>query len=653
MWKQVLHRLITIANFRQKEQGIQQIGPGINLKDFGHGTSVLGVIFMKDNNFGGVGIAPQGKGRVCPEIFDGTFAQPGAQRTADAILSAIVTMAFGDILLLESQTHDPNDETSHDWPVEIDLSTFEAIRVATAIGISVIQAAGNGAHDLDAYTSGEKPIFNKSYPPWNTETNPNPDYRDSGAVMVASASSSVKHKKRAKSNYGTRIDCYSWGQDVVTTTTYQDENTGDITRRDYTTSFNGTSSAAAIVAGAAMVVQSVAQEQLGYKFSPLQLRQMLSIGEESEGGQGDRIGRQPNLKDILGLQTLRTLPDVYVRDNIGDTGTRTSGDGYSSPDIIVLKNRVTDGAASFGEGSGVRNSIVLCDNVSKRSNPGMTHSIYIRAINKGGSMTGNVTATVYWAKAVSSVIAQPMNWISNKIGAAVLRNMPSNSILSVSEELPWLDENLPSLESDPMLLSFVCILNDPNDPAPELPLDRLSGFADWAQFVNENNNVACRNFNLVSEPSQNRLPYHTFAFLIPGAFDIPRLFSFKTFSSLPRGSSVIFKLPLSLSRVLGIKLRKDDIVVEKDGEFALVPLNPFGEVTIGEGVLDKGLLADCELRVQVPKDVYFAAGIYQVAFVHYWEGREIGRLTFRFGQKDRYPGDGVDVKQGTRGKVNL
>ena len=58
-------------------------------------------------------------------------------------LSAINTMAFDDVLLLEAQDLDPAGANSW-WPVEVADATYDAILLATALGIVVVEAGGNG-----------------------------------------------------------------------------------------------------------------------------------------------------------------------------------------------------------------------------------------------------------------------------------------------------------------------------------------------------------------------------------------------------------------------------------------------------------------------------------------------------------------------------
>ncbi|MBE9550188.1 MAG: hypothetical protein IMF09_12355 [Proteobacteria bacterium] len=61
----------------------------------------------------------------------------------DAIVAAIATMDFGQVLLLEVQTVAPAAPV-FGAPVELIDESFEAIRLASALGIIVVEAGGNG-----------------------------------------------------------------------------------------------------------------------------------------------------------------------------------------------------------------------------------------------------------------------------------------------------------------------------------------------------------------------------------------------------------------------------------------------------------------------------------------------------------------------------
>src|SRR5205085_4798888 len=150
---------------------------------------------------GGVGIAPSCHGRVVSQQ-----RSAASYNTPDAILDAAAKMAFGDVLLLEAQEYDPVGGLYY-WPVEIADATYDAIRLATALGIVVVEAGCNGAYDLDAYTNlSGKEIFDRS----------SSDFRDSGAIMVGAGSFASPHPRLAFSNLGNRIDGYAWAEHVDT-----------------------------------------------------------------------------------------------------------------------------------------------------------------------------------------------------------------------------------------------------------------------------------------------------------------------------------------------------------------------------------------------------------------------------------------------------
>jgi hypothetical protein len=254
-----------------------------------HGTAVLGVIMMRNNEVGGIGITPHANGYLMSQWRpDGTF------NTADAIMAAIVHLNFGDILLLEAQSFD-SLYTKKVWPVETLEANFQLIRLATALGIIVIEAAGNGMYstgnDLDDFIDHNgNNIFSRS----------KSCFKESGAIMVAAASSDVPHRKINYSNYGSRIDCYAWGENVITAGSYP--LLSGLAKNTYSYKFSGTSSASAIVAGAAIALQSIVEEKYDLRIHPKQMRLILSdekYGTASKHGHlADKIGVMPDLKKI-------------------------------------------------------------------------------------------------------------------------------------------------------------------------------------------------------------------------------------------------------------------------------------------------------------------------------------------------------------------
>jgi hypothetical protein len=128
-----------------------------------------------------------------------------------------------------------------------------------------------------------------------------PDFMDSGAILVSAATSAVPHQRMAYSNYGSRIDCFAWGENVLTAGNFPGPS--HLFADSYTCKFGGTSSAAAIVAGAATAIQNIAEENFNYRLSPKQMRQLLNsdeLGTCSANGRAiDKIGVMPDLKKII------------------------------------------------------------------------------------------------------------------------------------------------------------------------------------------------------------------------------------------------------------------------------------------------------------------------------------------------------------------
>ena len=103
-----------------------------------------------------------------------------------------------------------------------------------------------------------------------------------------------------------RIDCYAWGENIDTTTT---NDYGYESNTEYTTHFGGTSGASAIVAGAALIVQGIAQFSLGRRFSPRELRDLLKTnGTPSATPETDRIGVMPDLRAIITNNQIKLKP---------------------------------------------------------------------------------------------------------------------------------------------------------------------------------------------------------------------------------------------------------------------------------------------------------------------------------------------------------
>ena len=146
-----------------------------------HGTAVLGVLGGRPNVYGVTGLVPAVELLVAPAMT-GRYGY----NLARAVSLATQALDAGDVILIEQQTYVCGTAYG---PVEWYASTFDAIAAATAKGIVVVEAAGNGAVDLDSPQCAG----------WFDRT-----ARDSGAIIVGAGDPS-SHERLSFSSYGNRV----------------------------------------------------------------------------------------------------------------------------------------------------------------------------------------------------------------------------------------------------------------------------------------------------------------------------------------------------------------------------------------------------------------------------------------------------------------
>ncbi|MBS1809722.1 MAG: S8 family serine peptidase [Acidobacteria bacterium] len=309
---------------------------GTASSDINHGTAVAGEISGDLNTIGITGIAPDAM------FSAAAFSMP----TATVIRAAADKLSPGDIILLEIHRAGPRfgfmgraDQRGYVgiewWPDD-----FAAIRYASNKGIIVVEAAGNGAENLD------DPIYS-TRPPGFPATWTNPFNRNNpqcGAVLVGAGNPpSGTHGRlqqpntgevyvdRARcgfSNFGACIDAQGWGWEV-TTTGYGDLQGGGDNKLHYTDQFSGTSSASPIVVGALACVQGVLKARGRIPLTPARARDLLrSTGSPQQAAPGrpvtQRIGNRPNLRQMIAqvIGTVTPWVGVQFRGNVPAGATR-------------------------------------------------------------------------------------------------------------------------------------------------------------------------------------------------------------------------------------------------------------------------------------------------------------------------------------------
>ena len=242
-----------------------------------HGTAVLGILSSLPNSFGVTGIAPGALAYVAAASSKELGYQP-----ARAVGIAMNKLMAGDVIVIEQQA--PVCGLEDYGPLEYYQDMFDAVSAATAKGIVVVAAAGNGDVNLDRDTCFG--AFDRSK-------------RDSQAIIVG-AGSSTDRSTLSFSSYGSRVDVQGWGENVATTGYGDAYNPTNDVRRYYTKSFNGTSSATPIVAGTVLVIQSVRKACGLPPATPLEMRDLLvRTGARQGSPRARNIGPLPNLAAAL------------------------------------------------------------------------------------------------------------------------------------------------------------------------------------------------------------------------------------------------------------------------------------------------------------------------------------------------------------------
>ena len=599
--------------------------------DFGHhGTAVLGQL-AATGAAGGVAGTATGIGEFVlashywPESKQDGDGRPHPFRDTDGhVASAIVNLLVpaasyplldGDVLLLEVQRGR--------LPTEIDAADLDAVRLASARGVIVVEAGGNGGVDLDRYVD----------PDTGTSLGRSDSrFRDSGAIVVGAARSAPPHDRAPFSNYGSRIDCFAWG-DSVTSCGYGDlSDPGAAAEAYYTNTFSGTSSAAPIIAGAAALVQALHHAVSGNRLLPRAMRAALSdprAGTRQGPNVAGAIGVMPDLRALV-RDRLQLVPDVYMRRAVGDDGTRPPAGGTfgSSPDILVWHG-VGNASQLFGEG--VRANTPAPGDPFDWTVPDALYprEVYVRLRNRGFA-GGAVPVRLYASRAATLIT--PERW--QPIGTVQSPGIPQGDTLAVAGPLGnwslieasgppksafWSDEVVPPRKVVPPL-SFLAVHGDAAlPPAPP--------YFDWAEYraFLRGPGVAWRNVHKVriATPPGQRVEL---GFFLAGTPDRGRTFGFEVLQRLPAGVRVTLKVHPALAA----KIRQRQHWLANGGGDLALPARP--RMSLGQVYLPAGLWADAAFYLEAAdasKPVLPGLG-HSLAIRQLWRGEEVGRITWRF-----------------------
>jgi subtilisin family serine protease len=315
--------LLTHEDLQSQQISILGGVPDIDVR---HGTAVAGIMVAAKNGIGVTGICPSATLNCYSLQTDLRPTNDQATDDASSVEAAADRLQLGDILILE--IHKPGPRYNFkDHAVDSDGNSdqlgyiavewwpeyFEAISYATRRGIIVVEAAGNGAENLDEpiYDTGSK-LFGSS---WKNPFRPgNPQC---GAILVgAGAPPAGTHGREPNrpdrsrlsfSNFGSRIDCQSWGDEVTTTGGYgtsEDIQAGPSELVWYSDTFGGTSSATPTVAGAIACLQGIVKARGESPLKPLEVTLLLRMLGQPQQPSADspvteRIGNRPDLRSMI------------------------------------------------------------------------------------------------------------------------------------------------------------------------------------------------------------------------------------------------------------------------------------------------------------------------------------------------------------------
>lgn len=247
-----------------------------------HGTATFGTVIGHKGTYGISGLAYGASEMVLfPE-----WQTVGYNRVF-AVSQSIANSLAGDVIIYEMQT---TGQGGQYVPAEFSSVIWDLTAAASASGIVIVAAAGNGAQNL-----------NSTY--YQTYMN----LGNSGAIIVGAGTSNLSHNRISYSTYGTRVDVQGWGENVFTCG-YGDAQIIGNDFNQYYTNFAGTSSATAMVAGCAVVLQSYYFSLTGGYLTGPEIRTILiDTGIAQGNAASGSIGPLPNMQAAM-----QAVYDNYV-----------------------------------------------------------------------------------------------------------------------------------------------------------------------------------------------------------------------------------------------------------------------------------------------------------------------------------------------------
>jgi murein tripeptide amidase MpaA len=307
------------------------------------------------------------------------------------------------------------------------------------------------------------------------------------------------------------------------------------------------------------------------------------------------------------LAVLDVPADVYVRDNLQDTGAEPTPDGglSMSPDIHHYRDTLTDPQATLGS-QAAKNRNDLFETIEK----GQNNFIYVRLQNRG-SISATTEIDVYWTR--PSTLPVPGSW--ELIGTLNSPALPPGE-LTVVGPLTWPLSDIPESGH----YCFISVFGSENDPKPDI--DAVHTIDDFYRFIRENNNVAWKNFDVQDQFSGSML---RFEFLIRGWSKAAYISDLEIdLTSLARNAEVELKI---VKRLTDGASPSGLTKIEDVGPHSIYNVETDHIVAMRNMSLRSGDKTVARLTIHLSPDT--PHGFYDIAAIQRIAGKEVGRVTKR------------------------
>ncbi len=305
------------------------------------------------------------------------------------------------------------------------------------------------------------------------------------------------------------------------------------------------------------------------------------------------------------IEIVQLPSDIFIRDNLKDTGEEPLADGglSRSPDINHFRQELVNPQEALG------NMITRFEDHHFESlEEGQGNFIYTRLQNRG-YQKDDAEIDIYWT--MPSTLPTPNSW--NLIGT-----LSANDILPgefrVVGPLRW--NNAPAIGH----YCFVGVIGTTTEDKPDL--SRIRSLDDFRNLIRESNNVTWKNFDVEDIFAGSLI---NFSFLIQGW----RRTSLKSdlsldLTDLPEGTEVELKI---LNRLTKQATFEHIQVKRTSTKYHFLAVKPSRISRIKNMELKSSDIIQASLKIILPEDT--PDGAFDLAVIQKIGGFEMGRITRR------------------------